>query len=99
VHHRSEEERMGADIVMKSLRAPARIIANNAGVEGEVVVQTLLGQPFEMGYNAMTDDYVNMMEMVGRGARVPMWVRGQACTTAAGCDCERVRFSSDHSDD
>lgn len=49
------EEVMGADIVMKALRAPARIIAENAGVEGEVVVQKLLGQPFEVGYNAMYD--------------------------------------------
>lgn len=31
-----EEERLGCDIVMKALRAPCRIIAENAGVEGEV---------------------------------------------------------------
>lgn len=30
------EEKLGADIVMKSLRAPCRLIADNAGVEGEV---------------------------------------------------------------
>lgn len=47
------EERLGADIVMKALRAPCRTIAENAGVEGEVVVQQLLGQPFSVGYNAM----------------------------------------------
>jgi len=56
-----EEERMGADIVMRALRAPARLIADNAGAEGEVVVQKLLGQPFKMGYNAMTDQYVDML--------------------------------------
>jgi len=50
-----EEERMGADIVMKALRAPARIIADNAGVEGEVIVQKLRGTSFETGYNAMED--------------------------------------------
>jgi chaperonin GroEL (HSP60 family) len=50
-----EEERLGADIVMKALRAPARTIADNAGVEGEVIVQRLLGQPFAVGYNAMVD--------------------------------------------
>ncbi len=32
----TDEEKMGADIVMKALRAPCRIIAHNAGVEGEV---------------------------------------------------------------
>lgn len=58
----NEEERMGADIVMKSLRAPCRIIAHNAGVEGEVIVQKLMGQPFEIGYNAMNDTIVNLMD-------------------------------------
>ena len=29
------------------------MIANNAGVEGEVIVEALMGLPFEMGYNAM----------------------------------------------
>ena len=36
-------------------RAPARLIASNAGVEGEVIVEALMGQPFHMGYNAMDD--------------------------------------------
>ena len=35
--------------------APARLIASNAGVEGEVIVEALMGQAFEMGYNAMDD--------------------------------------------
>lgn len=59
---KDEEEKLGADLVMKALRAPCRIIAHNAGVEGEVVVQKLLGQPFEIGYNAMIDTYENMMD-------------------------------------
>ena len=36
-------------------RSPARLIASNAGVEGEVIVEALSGQPFQMGYNAMDD--------------------------------------------
>lgn len=47
------EEKLGADIVMKSLRSPARIIADNAGVEGEVIVQKVLGLPFEQVGNSM----------------------------------------------
>ena len=35
-----------------------------AGVEGEVIVQKLLGQPFEMGYNAM-DDRIEVRVSVG----------------------------------
>ncbi|KAG1669626.1 hypothetical protein FOA52_010786 [Chlamydomonas sp. UWO 241] len=57
-----DEEKMGATIVERALRAPCRIIADNAGVEGEVVVQKLLGQPFRMGYNAMSDTYIDMVD-------------------------------------
>jgi chaperonin GroL len=57
-----DEERMGADIVMKALRAPARIIADNAGVEGEVIVQKLQGSAFEMGYNAMADRVEDLLK-------------------------------------
>lgn len=43
-------------------QAPARLIANNAGVEGDVIVEKLLGQPWEMGYNAMDDRIEDLME-------------------------------------
>ena len=56
-----EEERLGADIVMKALRSPCRIIAENAGVEGEVIINKLLGKPFEIGYDAMTDTVCDLM--------------------------------------
>jgi hypothetical protein len=79
------EERLGADIVMKSLRAPARLIAENAGVEGEVIVQKLLGQPFEVGYNAMTDTVENLLEA---GVIDPAKVRGpRRCAKRRGVAC------------
>ncbi len=56
------EERLGADIVMKSLKSPCRIIAENSGVEGEVIVRKVLGQPFEVGYNAMYDRIENLID-------------------------------------
>ncbi|KAL4854744.1 RuBisCO large subunit-binding protein subunit alpha [Chlorella vulgaris] len=56
------EELIGADIVMKALRAPCRAIAENAGVEGEVIVQRLLGKPFAVGYNAMYDRVEDLIE-------------------------------------
>ena len=56
------EEILGAGIVMKALRAPCRRIAENSGVEGEVIVQKVLGQPFEVGYNAMYDRVENLIE-------------------------------------
>jgi chaperonin GroEL (HSP60 family) len=45
----------------QALRAPCRIIAENAGVEGEVIVQKLLGQPFGIGYNAMADKIEDLL--------------------------------------
>ena len=44
------------------LQAPARLIANNAGVEGDVIVEKLMGQPWEQGYNAMDDKIENLLE-------------------------------------
>jgi chaperonin GroEL (HSP60 family) len=47
------EEKLGAEIVRKALVCPARLIANNAGYEGDVIVESLLGTSFETGYNAV----------------------------------------------
>ncbi len=58
------EEAMGAAIVQKALLAPARLIASNAGVEGDVIIEKLLGQSFEVGYNAMADRVENLIESV-----------------------------------
>ncbi|KAK1398400.1 ruBisCO large subunit-binding protein subunit alpha [Heracleum sosnowskyi] len=55
------EERLGADIVQKALVAPASLIAQNAGVEGEVVVEKVKASEWEVGYNAMTDKYENLV--------------------------------------
>ncbi|KAH9319030.1 hypothetical protein KI387_020799, partial [Taxus chinensis] len=55
------EERLGADIVQKALLAPAKLIANNAGIDGAVVVEKILSSTWEMGYNAMTDTYENLL--------------------------------------
>ncbi|XP_022755614.1 ruBisCO large subunit-binding protein subunit alpha-like [Durio zibethinus] len=56
------DERLGADIVQKALAAPASLIAQNAGMEGEVVVEKLKSSEWEIGYNAMTDKYENLLE-------------------------------------
>lgn len=42
--------------------APAALIAQNAGVEGEVVVEKIMFSEWELGYNAMTDTYENLLE-------------------------------------
>ena len=56
------EEKLGAEIVQKALLAPCRIIGNNAGVEGDVIVEKVMKSDWEMGYNAMSGEFVNMME-------------------------------------
>ncbi|WOL10693.1 ruBisCO large subunit-binding protein subunit alpha [Canna indica] len=56
------DERIGADIIQKALVAPAALIAHNAGVEGEVVVEKVKEREWEIGYNAMTDKYENLVE-------------------------------------
>ena len=57
-----DEELLGAEIVQKAITAPARLIADNAGVEGEVVVQRVARSEWAVGYNAMTDTYENLLE-------------------------------------
>merc|ERR1711976_828486 len=49
----NEEERMGADIVMKAIAAPLKRIAHNSGVDGEVIMEKLSDKGWETGYNAM----------------------------------------------
>ncbi|CAM8879252.1 unnamed protein product [Rhodiola kirilowii] len=56
------EEKLGADIIQKALVAPASLIAQNAGIEGEVVVEKVKAAEWEIGYNAMTDKYENLVE-------------------------------------
>ncbi|GLU02524.1 hypothetical protein SLE2022_197720 [Rubroshorea leprosula] len=56
------EERLGADIVQKALVAPTSLIAQNAGIEGEVVVDKVKASEWEIGYNAMTDKFENLVK-------------------------------------
>lgn len=46
----------------QALLSPASLIAQNAGVEGEVVVEKVMSSEWEFGYNAMTDTYENLVE-------------------------------------
>jgi chaperonin GroL len=58
----NEEERLGVDIVAKALLSPCRMITHNAGFEGDIVVEEILGMPFDIGCNAMVNKIENMME-------------------------------------
>lgn len=56
------DELTGINIVKKALEEPLRQIANNAGVEGSVVVEKVKDLEPGIGYNALTNTYVNMIE-------------------------------------
>ncbi|MCB0564822.1 MAG: chaperonin GroEL [Phaeodactylibacter sp.] len=56
----NEDETIGVQIVKKSLEAPLRIIADNAGVEGSVVLQRVLTEKGSFGYNARTDVFEDL---------------------------------------
>ncbi|HCX7839412.1 TPA: chaperonin GroEL [Staphylococcus aureus] len=52
----------GVNIVLKALTAPVRQIAENAGLEGSVIVERLKNAEPCVGFNAATNEWVNMLE-------------------------------------
>ena len=56
------EEQLGAKIVRKALEEPLRQIAINAGLEGAVIVQNVVSEDPEVGFDALNEKYVNMIE-------------------------------------
>ncbi len=56
------DERTGVNIVLRALEEPIRTIAANAGQEGSVIVDRLKKEKIGIGYNAATDEWVNMFE-------------------------------------
>ncbi|MBI4911700.1 MAG: chaperonin GroEL [Acidobacteria bacterium] len=57
----SGDQATGVTIVKKSLMEPARQIANNAGVEGSVVVNRIASEKGNFGFNAATGEYGDMV--------------------------------------
>ncbi|HCW7489227.1 TPA: chaperonin GroEL [Staphylococcus aureus] len=53
----------GVNIVLKALTAPVRQIAENAGLEGSVIVERLKNAEPDVGFNAATNEWVNMLEV------------------------------------
>ncbi|MGI6468166.1 MAG: chaperonin GroEL [Syntrophomonadaceae bacterium] len=56
------DELTGVNLVKKALEEPVRQIANNAGKEGSVVVEKVRNSEVGVGYNALTDQYENMIK-------------------------------------
>ena len=58
----NEVQTTGIHIVARAIEEPLRMIAQNAGVEGSVIIQKIREGKDDFGYNARTDEYVNMFE-------------------------------------
>ena len=56
------DERIGANIVKRAIEEPLRQIAQNAGLEGSVVVQRIKEEKTNIGYDVSQDAYVDMLE-------------------------------------
>ncbi|KAK2532092.1 Hspd1 [Columba livia] len=77
----NEDQKIGIEIIKRTLKIPAMTIAKNAGVEGSLIVEKILQSPAEVGYDAMLGDFVNMVE---KGIIDPTKVVRTALMDAAG---------------
>lgn len=57
-----EDEATGIQIVARAIESPLRTIVENAGLEGSVVVAKVAEGKGDFGYNAKTDEYVDMLK-------------------------------------
>jgi chaperonin GroEL len=75
-----DDEKVGVQIVRRALESPLRVIAENAGLEGSVVVNKVKGLPKGHGLNAMTEEYGDMISF---GVVDPVKVTRSALQNAA----------------
>ena len=74
------DEKIGVDIVLHSLEAPIRQIAENGGIDGAVVADEVAGKDINIGYDANKGEYVDMLKA---GIIDPVKVVRVALTNAA----------------
>jgi len=58
----SADEKTGVQIVLRALEEPIRQIATNAGVEGSIIVDKVKASKAGVGFNVLTEEYVDMIE-------------------------------------
>ncbi|MFO7980878.1 MAG: chaperonin GroEL [Candidatus Aminicenantes bacterium] len=56
------DSQIGVDIVRRSIEEPLRQIAQNAGYEGSIVVEKVREKETDMGFNALTEKYENLVK-------------------------------------
>ncbi|MDR2664009.1 MAG: chaperonin GroEL [Puniceicoccales bacterium] len=79
-HQLTGDERIGAQIVRRAIEAPLRELCANAGVEGALIVQEVLGELAAMGYNVATG---KMEDLIKAGVVDPTKVTRSALQNAA----------------
>jgi chaperonin GroEL len=83
------DEKIGAEIVMKALEEPMKLIAQNAGLEGSVIVEKAKTEKDNTGYDAAKLEWVDMMnsgiidpaKVVRSALQNAASVAGMLCTT------------------
>ena len=55
-------ENTGVDIIVRALEEPVRQIVENAGLEGSVIVEKVKGEKPGVGFDVLTEKYVDMIE-------------------------------------
>ncbi len=75
-----EEEKIGIAILRKALAVPMRQIAENAGMDGAVIIEEVKKSPAGIGYNAATGEYCDMIKS---GIIDPLKVTRSALQNAA----------------
>jgi chaperonin GroEL len=94
------DEATGIQIVSRAIEAPLRTIVENAGLEGSVVVAKVADGDKDFGYNAKTDEYVDMLKA---GIIDPKKVTRVALENAASVsgmilttECALIDIKEDH---
>ncbi|MEP0545881.1 MAG: chaperonin GroEL [Rhodothermales bacterium] len=80
VNVENEDQKIGVNIIRRALEEPLRQIANNAGMEGSIVVQKVKEGKGNYGFNARTEEYGDLIE---QGVLDPTKVTRTALENAA----------------
>ena len=59
---KEDDEQIGVDIIKRAIEEPIRVLAENAGVEGSVVVQEVKRRKGNEGYNVATGEYEDLVK-------------------------------------
>ncbi|KXS42210.1 MAG: chaperonin GroEL [Candidatus Frackibacter sp. T328-2] len=94
------DEATGADIVRRALEAPVRLIADNAGYEGSVIVEKVKNEELGVGFDAYNGEFVNMIASgIVDPAKVTRSALQNAASAAAMLLTTETLVASDDEDD